>query len=163
MLLLSPARSQHTPTTCWFCNWLVVVLLNGGSLSIADLQQSAPAIIEAFFPGTHTQRTRQRNGRDKDTLPPPSSHNIAGYQGGVAIADVIFGGVFLAWLCCLSFYIYLTSHSTLQPTTIEYNPGGKLPVTIYQVHWCTVYTVCTLAAVGDITPLTSPSCYPSVL
>jgi len=42
----------------------VLVLINGGIIAIDKLKESAPAIIEAFYPG---------------------------YWGGVAIADVVFG------------------------------------------------------------------------
>ena len=54
-----------------------IVLLNGGIVAIDDLKQTVPAILEAWYPG---------------------------YQGGIAISNVIFG---------------------------SYNPGGKLPVTLY--------------------------------
>jgi beta-glucosidase len=54
---------------------LVVVLMNGRPLTIPWLDQNADALVEAWFPGT---------------------------QGGLGIADVLFG---------------------------DYNPSGKLPVT----------------------------------
>jgi len=57
---------------------VVLVLLNGGPLSINWEDKYIPAIIEAWYPGQ---------------------------AAGTAIADVIFG---------------------------DYNPGGKLPVTVYQ-------------------------------
>ena len=59
----------------------VLVLVNGGVISIDDLATSSPAILEAFMPGV---------------------------QGGVAIAETIFG---------------------------MNNPGGKLPVTFYNSHY----------------------------
>eukprot|EP00005_Dracoamoeba_jomungandri_P001204 CAMPEP_0174250708 /NCGR_PEP_ID=MMETSP0439-20130205/795_1 /TAXON_ID=0 /ORGANISM="Stereomyxa ramosa, Strain Chinc5" /LENGTH=619 /DNA_ID=CAMNT_0015330847 /DNA_START=27 /DNA_END=1882 /DNA_ORIENTATION=+ len=59
----------------------VVVLMNGGMLAVEYEKENSPAIIEAGFPG---------------------------YQGGQALADVIFG---------------------------NYNPGGKLPYTIYQADY----------------------------
>jgi len=55
-----------------------VVLLHGGIVAIEELVPLAPAIVSAWYPG---------------------------YQGGNAIADVVFG---------------------------NYNPGGKLPVTWYK-------------------------------
>jgi len=59
----------------------VVVLMNGGMVAVEFEKENAPAMIEAGFPG---------------------------YQGGQAIAEVIFG---------------------------KYNPGGKLPYTIYQADY----------------------------
>jgi len=58
-----------------------VVLMNGGAVAIEWLHDNADAIVEAFYPG---------------------------YQGGTAIADVIFG---------------------------DYNPGGKMPYTIYKADY----------------------------
>jgi len=58
-----------------------VVLINGGVVAIEWLYDNAPAIIEAWYPG---------------------------FQGGNAIADVLFG---------------------------DYNPGGKLPVTFYKADY----------------------------
>jgi beta-glucosidase-like glycosyl hydrolase len=57
---------------------VVVILINGGALSIEWIKNHSHAILEAWYPGQ---------------------------SGAAAIADVIFG---------------------------DYNPGGKLPVTIYK-------------------------------
>lgn len=57
---------------------VVVVLINGGPVSVNWIAQNAPAALEAWYPGE---------------------------QGGNGIADVLFG---------------------------DYNPGGRLPVTMYK-------------------------------
>jgi len=59
----------------------ILVMINGGAVAIAWEQQNIPAIIEASYPG---------------------------FQGGVAIANTIFG---------------------------KNNPGGKLPVTYYPLDY----------------------------
>jgi len=60
---------------------VAVVLLNGGCLAIEYIASTAPAIVEAFYPG---------------------------FQGGNAIASVLFG---------------------------DYNPGGKMPYTTYHANY----------------------------
>jgi len=57
---------------------IVLVLLNGGPLSVGEIRRHCAAIVEAWYPGE---------------------------QGGTALAQVLFG---------------------------DHNPGGRLPVTIYE-------------------------------
>jgi beta-glucosidase len=57
---------------------IILILLNGGPVSIPWAAEHIPAIIETWYPGE---------------------------EGGTAIADVLFG---------------------------DYNPAGRLPVTVYR-------------------------------
>lgn len=60
---------------------VVVVLMHGGAVAVEYIKDNADAIIDAFYPGEN---------------------------GGIAIADVLFG---------------------------DYNPGGKLPVTVFKKEY----------------------------
>ena len=95
---------------------LAMVLINGGMLAIAEEKASVPAIVETFYPGFHGG----------------TSHPLLLSLSLSLTSDLLS----FFFLCSVPFSFFSFLGSVISEVLFgDYNPGGKLPVTIYDKVW----------------------------